>query len=139
MIFWPQQSIQLLLERKRRRSSRPLASLTLSFITEHPYPHHYTSPEECVANKIGPSALRLIYSFIQTDSNSVSSVSDECVSGPISSCGCRITDCRVLRFTDNIAVARGGGLNLHTHTHPPEQSRCDWKRCGGGGPQVAEV
>lgn len=97
------------LERKHKRSSRPLASLTPSFITVHSDPHHRISPDECVANKIGPSRLRVIYSLIQMDGNSVSSVSDGFVSRPISSCGFRITDCRVLQFTDNIVVWGGSG------------------------------
>lgn len=130
MIFWLQPSVQLLLERKHRRSQRPLASLTHFFITEYLDPHYLTSPDEYVANKIGPSPLLLMYSFIQVDSNSVNSMSDECVSGPISSCGCRITDRRVLQFTDNI-VARGGIQSENTHTPIPQRA-ADVTGKGGG-------
>lgn len=50
--FWAffcglQLSVQLLLERKQRRSPRPLASLTPSFITARPDPHHCTGADEC--------------------------------------------------------------------------------------------
>lgn len=108
--FWLQLSVWFLLERKRSGSARPLASLTPSFITGCSDPHYYDESRWVCGQWDWTSPLGLIYSLIQRDSNSVRSVSDECVSGHISN---RITDCGVLRL-----FCRSIWKHTHTHTSP---------------------